>query len=103
MASERQVIYIENLMREREIGDLADDGAVRCITAGQGEDLLSSRRASELIEMLLTCPYRDGRFATPPPTRPYAMPSAPAKKPRKASRLKIGSRIAIAKLYNGEI
>lgn len=66
MATEKQIRFIERLMREREIGDLYDDVVAQTIRRGQ-EDNLSVRQASEFIDLLLECPKTSGMSEQMPP------------------------------------
>lgn len=56
-ATEKQIAYIEDLMRTREIGSLYDDPIAHAVDCGMGSHL-SAGQASEFIEMLLECPVR---------------------------------------------
>lgn len=55
MATTKQVTFIQNLMAKREIGDLYDSVEAQSVRRGFGEEL-STRQASNFINMLLECP-----------------------------------------------
>jgi len=94
MASDKQITFIENLLRDREIGTLADDLVAQTVRADLGENL-STARASRFIELLLTCPEKVRLTAAEiaadreEERRRRAMKKAPH------TDLKVGSRVAL--------
>ena len=55
--TEKQEMFIRNLMRDRETGNLYNSLEAQTIRAGLGHNL-STRQASEFIEALLECPKK---------------------------------------------
>lgn len=81
MATYKQISFIESLMRNREIGDLADSLEAQTVRAGMGENL-STRQASEFIEALQNCPAKD-----------FALIAANSRPAFKKADMTIGTRV----------
>lgn len=94
MASDKQITFIQNLLDTREVGDLDNDGAARAVRAGKGSEL-STRQASEFIEMLLTCPKAIAPAADTFAEKVAAQIAAQKAACPKKAPAKIGIRVAL--------
>jgi len=64
--TEKQEMFIRNLMAQREMGDLYNSVEAQTVRAGMA-DRIPARQASEFIEALLECPMKVREQYVPQP------------------------------------